>query len=173
VLVQNYGLYWRTEAVHWGGPNNEGTLEGVPYGGKRTKPTNFRNQAGVYVLYQDFKPIYVGETGIGDMRLFRRLKGHRKNQLANRWNSFSWFGIYPVNKVSRNLRSNVRVHPEIGDVLYHIEAILIAAMEPALNLQRGKFGKAQRYIQHESKGLPLDQFEMTEEILRLVRRNST
>jgi len=39
-------------------------------------------------------------------------------------------------------------NPEIGDVLNHIEAILIAAAEPIHNRQGGRFGdKVQKYLQ--------------------------
>jgi hypothetical protein len=147
MLIKNYGLYWSEAQVFWGYPGVEGTLFGVPSDNKRAEPTNFRSQAGVYVLYDNLAPVYVGETGIGNRRLFMRLHDHRADQLAGRWDSFSWFGIYPVNKVSRTVRVNTRLKPKIGDVRHHTEAILIAAMEPRLNLQRGKFGTAERYIQ--------------------------
>jgi hypothetical protein len=175
MLIQNYGLYWRAEDVFWGsqGRENEGTLEGLPAKSKRSKVVNFREQAGIYVLYDHLRPIYVGETGVGQHRLFRRLRWHYRADLKGRWDTFSWFGIYPVNPKSRKLRANVRVSPKIGDVLYHVEAILIAAMEPPLNLQRGKFGKAERYDQARSENLPAPQSEMTAEILELLRRVTT
>ncbi|HEY1736974.1 MAG TPA: hypothetical protein VGG12_10030, partial [Methylovirgula sp.] len=132
MLIKNYGLYWRAEDVYWGKPghDNEGTLEGRPARSKRGKPTNFRDQAGVYVLYLDLRPVYVGETGIGNQRLFSRLKYHFRSDLKGRWDTFSWFGVYPVNPKSRNLRSNVRLSPGIADILYHMEAVLIASIEP-------------------------------------------
>jgi hypothetical protein len=171
MLIQNYGLYWRAEDVFWGRPGkeNEGTLEGVPAKKKTEKPTNFREQAGVYVLFDHLRPVYVGETGINEQRLFRRLKDHCRRGLKGRWDTFSWFGIYPVNSKSRTLRSNVKVAPSIGDVLFHVEAVLIAAMEPPLNLQRGKFGKAERFDQYRSDSLGRTQSEMTAEILRLLQ----
>ena len=40
-------------------------------------------------------------------------------------------------------------HPTLPSVLDHIEAILLAAAEPPLNLQRGRFGdEVQQYLQH-------------------------
>jgi hypothetical protein len=164
MLIKNYGLYWSEARVFWGWPGVEGTLLNVPADSKRTTPTNFRSQAGVYVLYDNLVPVYVGETGIGDRRLFNRLHDHRTDQLSGRWDSFSWFGIYPVNKVSRTVRVNVQLKPKIGDVLHHTAAILIAAMEPRLNLQRGKFKTAERYIQPKGKDDGPTQSEMIEEL---------
>ena len=171
MLIKKYGLYWQAEDVFWGKPgkDNDGTLDGRPAKNKRGKVTNFRDQAGVYVLFDRLRPVYVGETGIGDQRLFRRLRSHHRGDLKGRWDTFSWFGVYPVNPKSRKLRLNVRVQPKISDVLYHVEAILIAAMEPALNLQRGKFGKAERYIQSRSVNLPLSDSLMTAKILEIVK----
>jgi hypothetical protein len=166
MLMRNYGLYWRAEDVYWGTPGreNEGTLEGHPTKSKRTGPTNFREQAGVYVLYDHLRPVYVGETGVGGDRLFKRLRWHYRVDLKARWDTFSWFGVYPVNPKSRKLRVNVRVNPKIGDILYHVEAVLIAAMEPPLNFQRGKFGKAERYDQARSENLLPPHSEMIEKI---------
>lgn len=40
------------------------------------------------------------------------------------------------------------MHPDIGDVLNHIEAILIAAAEPVHNRQGGRFGDSvEQYLQ--------------------------
>jgi hypothetical protein len=171
MLIRNYGLYWNVDEVNWGkqGVGNDGTLEGVPAKKRSTKATNFREQAGVYVLYDNLRPVYAGETGIGDQRLFRRLRAHRRGTLKNRWNTFSWFGIYAVNPKSRMLRMNVGIHPEIDDVLYHIEAVLIAAMEPPLNLQRGKFGEAEHFVQKERTSDTPSQTDMLEEIIKLLK----
>lgn len=170
MLIKNYGLYWRASDIFWGRPHVDGTLEGTLANNKRLGITNFREQAGAYVLYDNLRPVYVGQTGTGDRRLFLRLRDHTHDHLRGRWDTFSWFGIYPVNRTSRRLRANVRLHPAIGDVLHHVEAILIAAMEPRLNLQRGKFGKAQRFEQHRSDDLPQDQRSMLVELLTIARR---
>ncbi len=170
MLIKNYGLYWRAEDVFWGKPGegNDGTLDGRPAKNRRGKVTNFREQAGVYVLFDRLRPVYVGETGVGTQRLFRRLRSHYRGDLKGRWDTFSWFGIYPVNPKNRNLRPNVRIHPKISDILYHIEAILIASIEPPLNLQRGKFGKAERYIQARHESL-FTQAEMTAEVFKMIK----
>ena len=127
---------------------------GVPQKRQRKKHTDFRDQVGVYVLYQNFRPVYIGQTGSGNAKLFNRLRHHRKDHLAARWDAFSWFGFVPVNSKSCKLRRNYRVGVKPEDALNHLEAVLIAVLEPPLNLQRGRFERAQQYIQHNDSRLP-------------------
>lgn len=151
MLVHNYGLFWLRDEVSWGapGPGSKGSLCGIPARQKRSAEVDFRNQQGVYVLYDDnFKIIYVGQAGAGSQRLFNRLKQHKRDHLAQRWSRFSWFGILPVHDGELDEDSEL-IAPSVGSILDHIEAILLAAAEPPLNLQRGRFGNdVQQYIQH-------------------------
>jgi hypothetical protein len=142
MLIQNYGLFWQLEKVHCGRQKNSGTLLGYPANKKRGLAVNFRDQRGVYVLYDEtFKIVYIGQAGAGEGdRLFVRLRAHRRDHLAQRWSRFSWFGICPVE--NGNVKENYEVKiPEIKDTLDHFEAVMVAAAEPPLNLQRGRFGK--------------------------------
>lgn len=62
MLIKNYGLFWNLEEVDWGykGPGGSGTLLGRYARKLRSEPVNFREQQGVYVLYDDnFRIIYV------------------------------------------------------------------------------------------------------------------
>lgn len=149
MLIRNYGLFWLRENVDWGGRGrgNEGQLLGWT-GRRNAAAVNFRQQRGIYVLYDDnFKIVYIGQTGAGNQRLLVRLRNHRFDHLAQRWNRFSWFGIAPVENGNLNLNAAARP-PEVAEILNHIEAILIASAEPPLNLQRGRFGEdVERYIQ--------------------------
>lgn len=151
MLIRNYGLFWRRGDVAWGtrGPGAGGTLMGKYARRVRAPEVDFREQQGVYVLYDDnFKIVYVGQAGRGEQRLFTRLRNHKRDHLSQRWSRFSWFGIMPVVHGALDLEFEIDV-PEVGSVLDHIEAILLAAAEPPLNLQRGRFGTdVQQYIQH-------------------------
>ncbi len=158
MLIRNYGLFWLREHVDWGGRGhgNAGRLLGWT-GRRNAEAVNFRMQKGIYVLYDDnFKIVYIGQTGAGNNRLLIRLRQHRFDHLAQRWSRFSWFGISPVNDGEVNQAEEIRP-PALNDVLNHIEAILIASAEPPLNLQRGRFGEeVERYIQfieHVEDGL--------------------
>jgi hypothetical protein len=152
-LINNYGLFWRRSDVFWGKPNNSGRLLGVPTGGKTSNPVNFRNQAGVYVLYDDnFKVVYVGQAGSGNQHLFTRLKRHTKDSLADRWTRFSWFGIKPVKKNGELGVGASFAHVPKRDILNHVEAILISAAEPPHNRQGGRFGyDIEQFLQYRDK----------------------
>lgn len=92
-IIQCYGLFWREEDVFWGAGRTRGQLLGVPARLRTATPTDFRQQVGIYVLYSGHQMIYVGQTGSGKRKLFSRLKAHRRDSLADRWDRFSWFGL--------------------------------------------------------------------------------
>jgi hypothetical protein len=141
MLIQNYGLFRRRGRVFWGRQRVAGHLKGVRVNGKTT-PVDFRDQAGVYVLYDDnFRLVYVGQAGAGDQRLFNRLKHHTKDFLADRWTRFSWFGIRWVKENGELAAGAAQASIKSGHILNHIEAILISTAEPPQNKQGGRFGK--------------------------------
>ena len=56
-----------------------GSLKGRRAGEALGNPVDFREQVGVYVLYDDnFRVVYVGQAGAGNQTLLGRLKQHRK-----------------------------------------------------------------------------------------------
>jgi hypothetical protein len=92
---------------------------------------------GVYILYRDDVPFYVGKT---EGELLRRLWGHANGVLGSRsyfWNYFSAFIV----KNPRNIAE--------------VEAILISAMPSVItnaakpNLQRVPAGKSLRRLKRE------------------------
>jgi hypothetical protein len=149
MLIQNYGLFWQRDRVKWGRGKSKGTLEGTLTGAKRAGSVDFREQRGIYVLYdQTFKIVYVGQAGRGNQSLFGRLKQHKVDHLAERWARFSWFGTRYVTD-EWVLADDAAIKTDRLGVLNHIEAILIATTEPPLNLQRGRFGSdVEQYLQH-------------------------
>lgn len=145
-LIRNYGLYWKARDVFWGAGSNAGALWGVWADQTTDYPVDFRDQRGIYVLYAAYDLVYVGQNN--GQELLSRLKQHRKDDLAERWDKFSWFGLRTVNKNGSLAGYNQEVHATNSDVLNHIEAILIHTIEPRLNRQGGKFGeKIERYLQ--------------------------
>jgi hypothetical protein len=167
MLFQNYGLFWRADRVGWGTPGkgNQGTLLGHQLA--KENPIDFRQQRGVYALYDDsYRILYVGQAGYGNARLYNRLHNHLWDHLAERWQRFSWFGIDPVigPKGTRYLDERDPGAPQIDSILNHLEAILIAAAEPALNRQGGKFGDAQQFRQHWEED---EEADLQSEIQRL------
>ena len=119
-----------------------------------SEPVDFREQSGVYVLYADYRIVYVGQAGGGNQKLFARLRQHRRDALSQRWNQFSWFGIRRVKQNNELSVEAEGAHSTHGEVLDHIEAILIHTAEPPLNRQGGRFGEGvEQYLQRRDKDL--------------------
>ena len=152
-LIRNYGLFWKSGDVFSGVPRNPGALFGVPLTQKKAKPVDFRDQRGVYVLYAGYDLVYVGQNN--GQELITRLIQHQKDDLAERWDRFSWFGLRAIKTGGDLAKYNQGVHAKNRSVLNHIEAILIYAAEPRLNRQGGKFGdNIKRYFQRRDNRLP-------------------
>ena len=155
MIIQNYGLHWRRDGVNWGRPGagNQGHLTGRLASRVNSPNVNFREQSGIYILQDGFKPVYIGQTGRGDQRLFSRLKAHQKNHLAERWDRFSWFGVYPVKKGVLDLKANVaKISTTIESILDHVEGVLMLVTEPPLNKQGARMGDADQYRQIPTSG---------------------
>lgn len=162
-VIKNYGLMWRRDSVFWGRGSNKGVLEGR----HRGKTADFRDQVGVYVLYDEARrPVYVGQAGRGNARLFNRLRNHKKDSLALRWQYFSWFGLLTVNKsgaLSGRDDPTKRVSGTLGSTLNEIEGVLIAATEPPFNKQGARFRGIARYQQVTHKdGEPISPAQLRE-----------
>lgn len=146
-MIQSYGLHWHVDRVFWGRPKVAGTLLGAASRSPRARPVDFRNQRGIYVLYADYELVYIGQTGAGNDRLFKRLKDHKADHLSERWNRFSWFGTQWITKAGALSADTAAVSQSVEGTLNILEAVSIAIAEPRLNLQRGKFGEATKYFQ--------------------------
>lgn len=165
LLINNYGLFWRTDNVFWGQPRNAGSLFGVRAVAKRQDKVDFRQQAGIYALYADYKLIYIGQTGGKDQKLLARLKQHLRDDLSGRWNMFSWFGTRVVLESGKLKAERAGAHPTHRLILNHLEAILIHVGEPSLNRQGGKWGKGvDQYLQCRDERLGPSVPEMIEAI---------
>ncbi|MDN7676479.1 GIY-YIG nuclease family protein [Burkholderia oklahomensis] len=114
----------------------------------RAVPVDFREQRGIYALYAEYELVYVGQTGAGDDRLFKRLKAHRIDHLSERWDRFSWFGTQWVTVNHRLSNDTAGVHQTVEAALNMLEAVSIAIAEPRLNLQRGRWSEATQYFQY-------------------------
>jgi hypothetical protein len=86
----------------------------------KTILTGHLKDPGVYVLYRDDQPYYIGKTG---KSLFKRLKTHALRPNARRYNFWNYFSAFEIkDPTHRN----------------EVEAILIAAMPAAANSSRPK-----------------------------------
>jgi hypothetical protein len=147
-MIESYGLHWYANKVFWGRPKVAGTLLGKASKSANAIPVDFREQRGVYALYASYELVYIGQTGAGNDRLLKRLKSHKIDHLADRWDRFSWFGTQWVTKQHVLSEDTAQLHPTVEIALNKLEAIAIAIAEPRLNLQRGRWADATQYFQH-------------------------
>lgn len=131
---------------------------------------DFRNQIGVYILYEGRRVVYVGQAGSGNNDLYSRLKNHITDHLADRWDKFSWFGIRNVNKdgslskqqgeLNRTLKAT-----EIFDL---IEGLFINVLEPPLNKQGARWKDVDQYFQLKEGWAAMSDREILMAIARRV-----
>lgn len=134
------GAKWRSEDVYWHSAPVNAQLDGVPRKNVTAPVVNFSAQSGIYILYSDHIPIYVGQA---NKTLFARLKTHHlTDDLAGRWNTFTWLGLRRVigNKKPRLSMPGTNFSISTKQLLDHFEAAMIHAFEPPLNGQEGRFG---------------------------------
>ena len=155
MLIRSIGLFWKRQNVYWRSAAVNGRLLGVAKNKKGSGAINFRDQIGVYVLYAEYEMVYIGSTGSDEASLYRRLKTHTRNDLSDRWDRFSWFGIRWVTKSGKLSEISQNVRPTASQAIEHMEAILIHAAEPPLNRQGGKFGSAVTRFLQERDSLKL------------------
>jgi hypothetical protein len=82
-LINAFGMFWMRDRVQW--KPNMPRLLGVQQAGSTL--VNFTAQAGVYVLYDGPRPIYVGK--VTEPRMGARLFDHTRDRLKGRWDRFS------------------------------------------------------------------------------------
>ena len=153
--VTSYGLFWRADEIEWfpgKGNRNEFRLLGrVGKTRPKIKVADFRRQQGIYILSDEYGPAYVG-LAMGD-RLGNRLREHHSDHLEGKWDRFCWFGFNQVN--NRAGKDGVRTLSEppvdltedTSTTIKQLEALLIAAMGPKLNVKKMKFGGAEKWEQ--------------------------
>ena len=174
LAIENYGRRWRRDKVHWGAGSNKGHLKGYRQGAK-LKPVDFRTQIGIYVLFgSGGDVVYVGQAGLGNARLFARLKAHTRDHLRDRWTHFSWFGLRGVNTGNNRLSEFHKPETRISrrnrrDALHETEAVLMSVVEPPLNRRGPNWQGSREYKQHADDG-PKDSSELVLEIATRLRK---
>ena len=155
MFIKSYGLFWSAHEIEWNpGQGNKGEFQLLGRRGvhsSKLEMADFMRQQGIYILYGNYGPYYVGLTkkqGLG-----KRLKQHLTDQHADKWDRFSWFGFCQLLKPDSTGLRPLKALPEvqmsdpmksIGDV----EALLIKAMGTQ-NVQDMKFAGADEWTQVE------------------------
>lgn len=146
ILIKTYGEFWNPELVNW---KRSWKLLGKRRSDSKGSDINVYEERGVYVLYKDYEPVYVGKAD--RQSLGYRLQLHRQSwRKGPRWDRFSWFGIRGL-KVNDELRNrNDAFHPSTEELIATLEALLIVAIDPRLNSRREKFKNAVRLYQSDT-----------------------
>jgi hypothetical protein len=154
MFIKSYGLFWRADEVEWSpGKGVKGVFRllgrrGVNLPGLRL--VDFRHQQGIYILYGNHGPYYVGLTrkqGLG-----KRLKDHLTDEHAGQWDRFSWYGFRAVlaSKDEYGLcKLKKLAEVAVGKpnaVIADVEALLIRAMG-LRNINQNNFVAAEEWTQ--------------------------
>lgn len=132
-FIHGFGLQWQASQVDWKrGRQLLGTTGRLGRGGQIA---NFWEQSGVYILFRDERPRYVGFS----KRLGHRLGQHRMDDKARAWATFSWFGFKQVLKtqpgqIAELADLSARRTVAQVDVMREMEALLIHTIRDLTNL---------------------------------------
>jgi hypothetical protein len=149
VLLRVYGEFWNPEIVNW----KSNSLLGKRRSQSNGSDINVYQERGVYVLYKDYKPVYVGKAD--RQPLGRRLQLHRQSvRKGPRWDRFSWFGIRGLKKNGELRARNDAFHPTTHELIATLEALLIVVIDPRLNSKTEKFKNAVRLYQSDTDKPP-------------------
>ncbi len=130
-LIGALGMYWSRKDVLW----TTSTTKLLGEQQRGAEPVDFSDQIGVYILYDQNKLVYVGQTT--DQTLGRRLSDHTRDRLKTRWDRFSWFGLKGVNEEGNLTGPGAEVRYSVSSLISGLEALLIEACEPIQNRKRG------------------------------------
>lgn len=158
-FIRAYGMYWDRSEVNWSpGQGNKGGFRLLGRDGKqypKLKVCDFRPQRGIYILYDDHGPVYVGLAKQQD--LGNRLRDHTylTDALSARWSRFSWFGWCRVLVSSGDDGAKLlgkvpqKVLTNSDSTIRDIEALLIESLgtHRTSNIQKMKFASALKWEQ--------------------------
>jgi hypothetical protein len=151
ILVRAYGEFWNPDLVNW---KRSWELLGIDSQGRTI---NAYEQRGIYVLYENYAPVYIGKAD--KQSIGSRLQLHRESQRKGpRWDRFSWFGLKRINKGGHlgALRSNI--HVRTSELISTLEAMLILVADPRMNARREALKNAVQLYQSD-RGRPLSEAE--------------
>jgi len=140
MLIRAYGQFWNPEVVHWGkrGQGNNGKLIGKitksRSGKTRKHNIDFWHAEGIYVLHENFRPVYVGKAV--KTHLGPRLRNHLTDRFAGRWDMFSWFSQSDPNITKGDVRPSGIKQVGPNEVTSTLEALSILIADPPLNRKR-------------------------------------
>lgn len=135
-IIRAYGRRWNRAKFE----QNNYKMLGKLANEKRSSQVDLSSERGVYVLYNGYEIVYVGQTTnpIAD-----RIKAHTKDN--KKWDSFAWYGIDAIENGLICKEKVLTITPNA--LIDAFEAVMIMATDPCLNKQRGKNVRGQEYQQ--------------------------
>lgn len=155
-FIRCYGLFWNRHAVEWNPGKGGGAFRLLGRDGKNRpglRVCDFRDQRGIYVLYDHYGAHYVGLAR--KQPLGNRLRQHLTDRHAESWDRFSWFGFKRVLKGLDAAGLNAlgaapkQLLTDTDDKVGDIEALLIQALgtQRRGNWQEMRFAAARHWDQ--------------------------
>lgn len=146
MLIYAYGHFWNPDIVNWSGKD----LAGIVRHKKKDLEINFWEARGIYVLYSEFRPIYVGKAY--KLPIGKRLADHLSDRLAGRWDMFSWYSMSKVNTTYKNIAAPPKKRITLFETINGtLEALAILIADPPLNRRRESLRGAKEAAQKEQK----------------------
>ena len=138
-----YGYRWKRDSENW----NEEKLEGKKKG-KNAKHVDFSGRAGVYLLHNGDRTVYVGRVQGKERDIKTRLNEHRQDRLKHDWDKFSWFVFNKVQGEDSESGSEYfppliktedadETKDQLLQVITMIEAVIINGIRPSRNSRGG------------------------------------
>lgn len=93
-LIGAHGLFWERDAIDWDAPRGR-TFQLLGYRHERVPKVqvcDFRRSRGVYLLYNEYGPTYVGQAQGSTDGLGYRLRAHHRDGFKD-WTRFCWFSF--------------------------------------------------------------------------------
>lgn len=148
MLIKSYGINWNPFVIDWV-PSGTVQMTGeVRKEDGTIVPINFYNAKGIYVLQNEFKPIYAGKafgTPLG-----QRLRDHLSDRLAGRWDMFSWYSVSSPRFTQKDVSQPGGRHMEPERIVEALEALAILIADPPLNRKRESLKDAYEATQPEN-----------------------
>lgn len=164
MLIKTYGEFWNPYLTDWSGFRLEGQakLEVTRKGTrkKELRTINFWEAQGIYVLLNDYQPVYVGQS----ITLGKRIGDHLGDRFAGRWDMFSWYSVCQASKTTGETKKPGGKHVTMASVIDTLEALGILIADPALNRKRERIPGATEFEQKPSSN-PKSVREYLERIL--------
>ncbi len=147
ILTKSIGVYWNRDNILW---KNEPDMFGVQKEG--ANPVNFKNQIGIYILFDQREIIYVGQAI--DQPISKRLMQHTNDRLSGRWNRFSWFGFFGVAENGElYIDAKKYEHVAFSELADTLEGVLIESIEPRQNRKKGNSFASLEFMQFEDPAI--------------------